>query len=79
MSKTFHIRASIKGMLLRKNSELVGVLQDDAGNDLSPTEAKLQLMELLQQGHLYIKCGRCDNWSPTEGCLGHETVQEEAA
>ena len=30
MSKTFHIRASIKGMLLRKNSELIGVLQDDA-------------------------------------------------
>lgn len=78
MSKTIHMRASIKGMLMRSDRELAGVLQDDAGRALRPAEARRMLLDELEQGHLYIKCGPCDNWDPREGCLGHAEKETAA-
>lgn len=34
--------------------------------------AEHMLTELLAKGVKFIPCGDCDNWSPTEGCLGHD-------
>lgn len=72
MTKRFHLRADIRGMLLQPNSALTGVLQDDEGKALSPREAKVHLMNELQGGALFVPCAPCDNWSKTDGCQGHD-------
>lgn len=78
MSKTTHLRASIKGLLMRSNRELRGILQDDSGRSLTGMEARRLLMDELEQGHLYVKCGPCNNWDPRQGCLGHEDGEASA-
>lgn len=73
--RSFHLRADIKGLLKRGDKALEGMLQADNGRELSPKEARHELLNMLGDGHVYIKCGVCDNWDPGQGCLGHEVVK----
>lgn len=68
----YHMQIDIKGLLLRKDRELRGLLRKD-GKRVTAAEARLYLMEHLQKGHSYIPFGKCDNFDYVNGgCLGHE-------
>jgi hypothetical protein len=73
--RSFHLRADIRGLIKRGDRALEGLLQDESGREMSPREARHHLLKMLGDGHVYIKCGACDNWSPEQGCLGHEVVK----
>lgn len=72
--KTIHLRIDIRGMLWDAidPQQLEGLFTDDGGRALSPREAFDALLDSVQKGHRYIKCGDCDGFDPFEkGCLGH--------
>ena len=71
MSKSTHISVSVPGMLCRSDEELEGVLLDNHGKELTVDETRRELVDLLQKGVTHLKTGKCNNWSDTEGCLGH--------
>jgi hypothetical protein len=75
--RTIHVSASVRGLLRRSNRELNGIVQDDTGRTLTGKEARELLLDELQQGNLFLKCGPCDNFSPAEGCLGHEQPETD--
>lgn len=71
MSKSTHISVSVPGMLSRSDEDIQGLLVSDDGRELSILEIRSELVELLQNGVTHLKVGKCNNWSDTKGCLGH--------
>lgn len=71
-----HMRISIRGAMLRPDSELHRVFNHDDGRPMSVREARIALMDELAKGHLYLPLGKCDNFDPKEGCMGHKEVAE---
>lgn len=72
MTKGFHLRIDIRGMLLRSEPELEGAIIDDDGRKLTGREVKERLMDELQRGLRFLPAGECDNWDVDEEiCRGH--------
>jgi hypothetical protein len=67
--KTYHMRQSVEGAL---RNRAFSHFSNADGTPISEELAEHRLTELLTQGVRFIPCGECDNWSQTEGCLGHD-------
>ncbi len=68
---TFHVSASIEGMLKQYQRKKINFLEDDEGNSIPLSEVKNLLQQALDNGEKYIKSKGCDNFDPKRGCLGH--------
>jgi hypothetical protein len=75
MSKSYHMRQSVEGALRNRAFDH---FQNTDGTPMSAELAEHRLTELLAKGVKYLPCGNCDNWSDTEGCLGHEPAPMDA-
>lgn len=78
MSNILHFAVDVRGMLLWSEDDVKGLFKRDDGTEMTGREVKHRLMDLLQEGVLYLQDGSCDNWSPTEGCLGHKVEATDA-
>lgn len=75
MKMMFHISACIDGLLAMSDKDLFQICacgKDENGNHPSVPELRAFLLKEKAIGHKYIPCAGCDNFSPIEGCLGHE-------
>ena len=73
-----HICLDVKGFL--KNApkrQYRGMFLHDDGRQMTPEEAKDHLLDALAQGNEFLPFGKCDNFDPKSGCLGHP-VEEPA-
>ena len=64
-----HMRMSIEGCLRNKGFE--GFTFSN-GNPMTREQAEHYLRLELEKGIKYLPVGDCDNFSETEGCLGHK-------
>lgn len=65
-----HLRSNIEG-LLKFDDEFIGKLLQMDG-----AEARIELLELQKEGHLYIGSDTCDNFDPMVGCRCDEKEKE---
>ena len=74
MKRNFHLALDVKGVLMRGDSALRGLLNDNQGRELSVNEARAALLDELAKGHLKIPCGgSCPDFDYSGGgCPGHE-------
>lgn len=76
-ARTIHMCIDVRGLLLKSDRHLEGWLSDDAGNLLSPRDARLALMGELLKGHEVIPAsGACEGFDYKTGCPGHEKDEE---
>lgn len=68
-----HLSLDIKGALMNwSDQRFRGVFRHDDGRTMTVQEAKSELLDRLSRGELFISCsGKCDNFYPKHGCLGH--------
>jgi hypothetical protein len=63
---------SVRGALTNwEDRRMRGMFKTDEGREMTPAEAKAELLDLLSKGHEQLPFGKCDNFDPKEGCLGH--------
>lgn len=67
-----HLRVNIAGMLKQPDRVIDGTMDDEHGNPMPAIKIRECLLKQLEFGIIYLPVGKCDNWSDTEGCLGHE-------
>ncbi len=80
MPKTIHMSFSVRGGLFWDDDEWrenIAFFSDDNGKKMTIEQAKTALMDELAQGREVIPLGACDNFDYLEGCLGHETIDDE--
>jgi hypothetical protein len=72
---TYHLSASVRGMLAWPRSEFKRALKymtkDDGSHFASIEELRDALMDELARGHEHLKTGPCDNHDWKKGCQGH--------
>ena len=77
--RVVHMRLDLKGALMNwHDSDWRNCVKDDDGRTLEPQDVKRQFIEEISRGHLFLPLGDCDNFSFTEGCLGHPDHDIEA-
>ncbi|WP_082080246.1 hypothetical protein [Cupriavidus basilensis] len=73
-----HLSLDVKGFL--KNApkhRYRGMFRHDDGRLMTPDEAKSRLLDELAKGNEFLPFGKCDNFDPRSGCLGHP-IEESA-
>jgi hypothetical protein len=68
-----HMHLNVRQFITRPlNKYPKGLFTKDDGSVMTNREAREALLDELQQGHVVIPCGKCDNFDYSgEGCLGH--------
>lgn len=72
-----HMALDVKGFL--KNApkrQYRGMFRHNDGRVMTPDEAKDRLLDELAKGNEFIPYGKCDNFDPKSGCLGHPNTEE---
>lgn len=74
MTTRVHMSMSVRGFLRNSRfpADYEGVFLHDDGRPMTPAEARDHLLDELSMGHELIRVGKCDNFDPKLGCLGHE-------
>lgn len=73
--KTTHLCVDIRGLLLRNDRELRGVIRDDSGTNLPPVAAREWLLDRLAEGKKVLPTtDECEGFSYQTGCPGHEQL-----
>ena len=77
---TFHLKQSIEGCLRNNPVGTIDFIQDNEGNLLSDTEARIELNKLLAKGHTVMPVGdQCEGFDVFGGgCRGHEPLAGSA-
>ena len=81
MSRIIHTSLDVRGCLMHWNDRLMtGVFTHDDGRPMSAREAKLELMNELSRGRLYLPVGgSCEGFDYVNGgCPGHDSEPEFA-
>ena len=74
MSTMYHMSISVRGILQwsrREWKKNISIFTDDNGGPMTIDQVRNELLDHLQQGHTTLPTGPCENFSYTEGCLGH--------
>lgn len=66
-----HLALNVKGLIDKPKRQYQGLFAHDDGRPMTPDEAKRYLLDELAKGHDLVPYGRCDNFDPKKGCLGH--------
>jgi len=77
MRTQIHMCANIAGLLKRPDRELDGLFTCEEGYEVNAKGARQYLCKQLALGHRVIAMGKCDNFDPQEGCLGHPVPDME--
>ena len=69
----YHMSVNLAGLLRNYKGKKINILQDDNGKTLSDAEARLQIHNLIAQGHKLMCCSNnCKGFDPFGGgCPGH--------
>ncbi|WP_198045314.1 hypothetical protein [Cupriavidus taiwanensis] len=73
-----HMALDVKGFLANATKrQYRGMFRHDDGRKMTADEAKYHLLDELAKGNLFIPFGKCNNFDPKSGCLGHP-IEEKA-
>ena len=82
MTTSYHLTASVRGMLNWPSSELRRALKymtkDDGSRFGSVYELRDALMDELAKGREMLPIGACDNHDWKTGCRGHKSNEDAA-
>lgn len=67
----FHLALDVKALLDKPKREYRGLFVREDGRVMTPDEAQQYLLEEQAKGHELVPNGRCDNFDPKTGCMGH--------
>lgn len=73
--KIVHLSLSVRGALKRPLREL-NYFNDENGRQLTPSEAREELLQALSEGKEVLPVGDCDQFDFKTGCPGHEVLNE---
>ncbi|WP_316150095.1 hypothetical protein [Cupriavidus sp. BIC8F] len=77
MGTRIHLALDVKGFLANApKRQYRGMFRDDDGRQMTPDEAKHHLLDALAAGNEFLPIGKCDNFDPKSGCLGHPVTEE---
>lgn len=71
---TIHLRLDIRDLLwdALDESRFEGMFMDEQGRTLEPRETFDRMVDSLQKGHRFLRCGDGEDLDPFEkGCSGH--------
>ncbi|WP_454752108.1 hypothetical protein [Cupriavidus necator] len=80
MSAThIHMALDVKGFLKNATKrQYRGMFRHNDGRTMTPDEAKDYLLDALAAGNEFIPFGKCDNFDPKSGCLGHPIAEGQS-
>jgi hypothetical protein len=76
---SIHMHLNVRQFITRPlNQYPKGLFTKDDGSPMTNREAREALLDELQQGHVVIPCGQCNNFDYSGvGCLGHPVKDED--
>lgn len=78
-TRTVHVSLDVRGSLMKSDRELTPLAKAtivDGRQLQTGREMRAFLLDALAEGYEFLPMGKCDNFDPKKGCLGHPSLRD---